>query len=35
MRQKPLLDTNFYAFLTHIDEDLAAQMQARELPALR
>ena len=29
MCQKPLLDTNFYAFLTHIDEDLAAQMQAR------
>ena len=29
MCQKPLLDTNLYAFLTHIDEDLAAQMQAR------
>jgi hypothetical protein len=29
MCQKPLLDTNFYAFLVCIDEDLAAQMQAR------
>jgi len=29
MCQKPLLDTNFYAFLVYIDEDLAAQMQAR------
>jgi hypothetical protein len=29
MCQKPLLDTNFYAFLVYIDGDLAAQMQAR------